>query len=216
MIKVAIVENEPYLAAILAQLLDDCPQTTCVGVCTNSSDALAAIPHWQPDVVLMDIDLGQGINGIGCIMRLRPTCPNTRFVVLTIFEDHQHVFDALSAGAMGYILKTDAPHRIIAAIEDVYEGGAPITPSIARRLLERLHISPPTLHTQTPEPVLTRREVEVIELIAKGKMEKEVATDLFISFKTVKTHISNIYQKLQVNTRVEALNKYYGTYSITG
>ena len=213
MIRVALVENEPMLSEAVSQLLHHSAGAICVGVCANGEDALLEIVAWQPDVVLMDIDLGAGINGIETIARLYSLCPKTRFLVLTIFEDSQHVFEAIAAGAMGYVLKSASPDYLLTAITDVHEGGSPITPSIARQLLQRFRELPDVGAPTKTEAILTKREVEIIELIAKGKMEKEVATELFISFKTVKTHISNIYQKLQVNTRIEALNKYFGTYS---
>lgn len=211
--RIAIVENEPMLRDIMTDLLDATPEIECVGVFATGEAALQTLPFLLPDVVLMDIDLGANImTGIECIAQAKPHCPNTKFLVFTIFEDHQHVFDALAAGALGYILKSAAPERIIAALHDVAEGGSPITPSIARKLVERFSV-------QTPEPIvienecialLSKREREIIELIARGHSEREVAETLFISFKTVKTHITNIYQKLHVKTRVDALNKCFG------
>jgi DNA-binding NarL/FixJ family response regulator len=181
----------------------------CNHTYTNGEEALRFLPQYPPDIVLMDIDLGEGrMTGIECIARLREKCLKTQFMVLTIYEDHQKVFDALSAGALGYVLKSASSEKIIEAIKDLHEGGSPMSPSIARKIaLSFNHNTPQT----TPQvDILTTREREVIELIAKGRMEKEVATELFISLKTVKTHISNIYTKLQVRTRVEALNKYFG------
>ncbi len=207
MLGIAIVENEKILAETLELLLNSTEKTECIGIFHTGEKALTDIPLLKPDVVLMDIDLGRGMNGIECIYRLRKICPEIKFLVLTLFEDNRHVFDALSAGAAGYILKSALPQKIIAAIEDAHEGGAPMSPQIAKIVVESFH------KHNAPETVeLSPREREIIELIAKGKIEKEVAAELNISYKTVKTHITNIYNKLEVNTRVEALNKYFGRY----
>lgn len=209
-ISIAIVENEATLAHALQLTLQNTDGLICTQVFGNGEDALVHLPQNPPDIVLMDIDLGQGrMTGIECVAHLQTLCPNTQFMILTIFEDHQKVFEALSAGALGYVLKSSSPEHLIAAIRDLSEGGAPMSPSIARKVALSFaktgEISPP------PEAnILTTREKEIIELIADGRMEKEVAAELFISIKTVKTHISNIYTKLQVRTRVEALNKYFG------
>ena len=168
---------------------------------------MASLPVFEPDIILMDIDLGVGMSGIECITFLKPLCPKAQFLILTIFEDYQKVFDALSAGALGYVLKSASQNKILEAILDLYEGGSPMSPSIARQITQRFSVS--NLQSANNASLLTTREKEVIELIAKGKIEKEVAAALFVSLKTVKTHISNIYEKLQVHTRVEALNKYF-------
>lgn len=209
-IQVAIVENEPAFADAMQMLLNNAgPDFTCPQVFLSSEQALKKLPELKPDIVLMDIDLGQGqLNGIDCITRLQPQLPSTLFMVLTVYEDHKKVFDALAAGALGYVLKSARPEKIIEAIRELSEGGAPMSPSIARQIA--LSFNKP-VQVPTPESeLLTSREREVIELISKGKLEKEVAAELFISLKTVKSHISNIYGKLHVRTRVEALNKYFG------
>ncbi len=209
-IRVAIVENENVFADAMHMLLNNAgPGITCSYAFSSSSDALKKLPALKPDIVLMDIDLGQGqLNGIDCITRLQPQLPGTLFMVLTVYEDHKKVFDALSAGALGYVLKSAKPEKIIEAIWELYEGGAPMSPSIARQIAGSF--SKPTPMPTPESELLTTREKEVIELISKGKLEKEVAAELFISLKTVKSHISNIYGKLHVRTRVEALNKYFG------
>ena len=208
-ISIAVVENEATLCHALKLSINVVEGFECHHTYTNGEEALWFLPQYPPDIVLMDIDLGEGrMTGIECIARLREKCPKTQFMILTIYEDHQKVFDALSAGALGYVLKSASFEKIIEAIKDLYEGGSPMSPSIARKIA--LSFSQNTSHTTPEVDILTTREREVIELIAKGRMEKEVAAELFISLKTVKTHISNIYTKLQVRTRVEALNKYFG------
>jgi DNA-binding NarL/FixJ family response regulator len=209
-IQVAIVENEAMFAEALQMVLNNTGGViSCQHLFSKPDIALKNLPELKPDVVLMDIDLGEGyINGIECIIRLKPLLPNALFMVLTVYEDHQKVFDALASGALGYVLKSAKPERIIEAIQELYEGGAPMTPSIARKVATSFNgpVAKPTPEAE----LLTVREKEVIELISKGKLEKEVAAELFISLKTVKAHIANIYSKLQVHTRVEALNKYFG------
>lgn len=209
-IQVVIVENEPAFADAMQMLLNNAgPDFTCPQVFLSSEQALKKLPELKPDIVLMDIDLGQGqLNGIDCITRLQPQLPNTLFMVLTVYEDHKKVFDALAAGALGYVLKSARPEKIIEAIRELSEGGAPMSPSIARQIAVSFN-KPAQVPTPESE-LLTSREKAVIELISKGKLEKEVAAELFISLKTVKSHISNIYGKLHVRTRVEALNKYFG------
>ena len=208
-ISIAIVENDAALCHALKLIINAVEGLQCDHTYTNGEDALQFLPHYPPDIVLMDIDLGERrMTGIECIARLREKCSKTQFMILTIYEDHQKVFDALSAGALGYVLKSSTSEKIIEAIKDLYEGGSPMSPSIARKIA--LSFNQPQSRTAPESDILTTREKEVIELIAKGRMEKEVAAALFISLKTVKTHISNIYTKLQVRTRVEALNKYFG------
>lgn len=209
-IEIAIVENERYFADALQMVLNgNGTGMSCQYIYTRAEDALKNLPLVKPDVILMDIDLGNDrLTGIDCIAKLCPTMPRTQFMVLTVYEDHKKVFDALSAGALGYILKSAKPDKIIAAIQELLEGGAPMSPSIARKVA---HSFMGQDQKRTPDAeLLTSREREVIELISKGMLEKEVASELFISLKTVKAHIANIYAKLQVHTRVEALNKYFG------
>lgn len=209
MIRVSIIENDKFLCETLRVVLNAKDDVEVLSIHLTAEDALAKIPELKPEIVLVDIDLGdKRMNGIEAITRLKPVLPDTQFMILTIFEDHQKVFDALSAGALGYVLKSDKPEKIISAIHDLHEGGSPMSPSIARKIVLSMgrenHADP------AQAALLTSREREVLDLIAKGRLEKEVASDLTISVKTVKAHISNIYAKLQVRTRVEALNKYFG------
>jgi DNA-binding NarL/FixJ family response regulator len=207
-ITVAVVENDTLLCEALKALIDNEPFLSSVGIFKDAETALAALPKINPDVVLMDIDLGENkMNGIECIRQLKASTCTARFMVLTVYEDDNKVFNALSAGALGYVLKSARQQKIVDAIFDIYEGGAPMTPQIALKVVksfDKINQAP------VGEPLLTTREKEIIGLISKGRLEKEVASELFISIKTVKKHIGNIYEKLEVNTRVEALNKYYG------
>lgn len=209
MIRVSIIENDKFLCETLRVVLNAKDKIEVLSIYLNGEDALEALPALKPDIVLVDIDLGhKRMNGIECITHLKSQLPDTQFLILTIFEDHQKVYDALSAGALGYVLKSDKPEKIIGAIQDLHDGGAPMSPSIARKIA--LSFNKENQADPVQVALLTSREREVIELISKGRLEKEVASELNISVKTVKAHISNIYSKLQVRTRVEALNKYFG------
>ena len=211
MVNLAIVEDDKFLLNTLGLVLQKNEKLNIVGSFSNPMQALKMIPILKPDIVLMDLHLGaQQISGIECITRLKSSNPEILFLILTISEDHDKVFDALSAGALGYILKSASKEKIIDAIFDLYDGGSPMTPSIARKIALSFNYTPNNLYPDVPANLLTNREKEVIDLISKGKLEKEVANELFISYKTVKAHISNIYAKLHVNTRVDALNKYFG------
>ncbi|MFZ1704601.1 MAG: response regulator transcription factor [Saprospiraceae bacterium] len=210
MVRIAIVEDDVFLLQTLNLVLNKNEQLDVVGLFNNSEKALLDIPVLMPDIVLMDLNLGsQSLSGIDCITRLKPTNPTILFLILTVSEDHEKVFDALAAGALGYILKSTSKENIIDAILDLASGGSPMTPSIARKVALSFAHKPEFNLPQGDTNMLTLREKEVIELISKGKLEKEVASELFISYKTVKVHISNIYAKLHVNTRVSALNKYF-------
>lgn len=208
MIQVAIVEDDHFLLNSLQLVLKSHSNIEVTGLYSNPGSAIREIPSLNPNIVLMDLDLGKDeLNGIDCIIRIKEKNPHILFLVLTIYEDHEKVFQALSAGALGYILKSAGREKIMEAITDIFEGGSPMSPSIARKIAASFNQKK---GTDSPyADMLTAREKEVLDWISKGKIEKEVAAELFISIKTVKNHISNIYSKLQVNTRVEALNKYY-------
>lgn len=205
-LRIAVIENEKNYAEALQLALAE--QFDCTLYFTGE-EAIQDVQSRSPEVILLDIDLGTGrMNGIECISHLKAKLPHVQFLVLTIFEDTDKVFDALSAGALGYVLKSSSNEKIAEAIHELKEGGSPMSPSIARKIVSSL--AKTESRKVRNDYLLSPREIEVIQLISQGKMEKEVADLLFISIKTVKTHISNIYQKLQVRTRVEALNKYFG------
>lgn len=211
MIRLAIVEDDSFLLSTLNLVLQNEEDIDVVGLFSNPEEALLHIPLLSPDIVMMDLDFGpSNMTGIDCITRLKAVDSNILFLILTIFEDHDKVFNALAAGAMGYILKTSSKDKIIEALHELQEGGSPMTYSIARKITLSFTENSSKSTPGSFEKILTTREKEVILLISKGRLEKEVALDLNISYKTVKAHISNIYSKLQVNTRVEALNKYFG------
>lgn len=211
MIRISIVENDKFLLNTLAMVLSKNEKLEVVGLFSKPEDALVQIPVIKPNVVLMDLNLGDSqIDGVECIARIKVANPDIMFMVLTIYEDHESVFNALAAGALGYILKSATKEKIIESIEEMFSGGSPMSSSIARKIAMSFGNNSKDQKDNKFADLLTIREKEVIELISRGKIEKEVATELNISYKTVKAHISNIYSKLHVNTRVEALNKYFG------
>jgi DNA-binding NarL/FixJ family response regulator len=211
MIRISIVENDKFLLNTLAMVLSKNEKLEVVGLFSKPVDALVQIPVIKPNVVLMDLNLGDHqMDGVECIARIKAANPDIMFMVLTIYEDHESVFNALAAGALGYILKSATKEKIIESIEEMFNGGSPMSSSIARKIAMSFGHNSKDQKDNKFAGLLTIREKEVIELISRGKIEKEVATELNISYKTVKAHISNIYSKLHVNTRVDALNKYFG------
>lgn len=203
-IKVAIIEDEKDIRENLSALLKESEGFVCEHVFSNAEDAMKALPGAKADVVLTDINL-PGKSGIECIIELKPKCPATQFLICTSFEDSDTVFRALKAGATGYLVKTIQPSKLLDAIVDVYHGGSPMSSHIARKVVG-------SFNDTEVNPIyekLSNREKEILDLLSKGLRYKEIADKVFISTETVRTHIRNIYEKLQVNSRTEALNKVY-------
>jgi DNA-binding NarL/FixJ family response regulator len=203
-IRIAVVEDDKMVRAVLEILLNGSPGFTCVAAYSNGEDAVAGLPEVNPDVVLMDINL-PGISGIECIVRLKELGLPMLFIMLTIFEDSDAIFQSLSAGASGYLLKQTPPAKLLEAIQDVYQGGSPMSREIARKVIQSFQ--PPSANYVT-ENILTKREEEILSYLVKGFLYKEIAGLLFIGVETVRTHIRHIYEKLQVRTRSEAIVKY--------
>lgn len=202
-ITVVVVEDTDEIRNALRVLINGSEGFSCEDVFSNAEDALLNLPGLQPDVVLMDINL-PGKNGIDCVKELVNKIPSTQFMMCTVYDDDDNIFEALSAGATGYILKRTSPAQILEAIRDLYEGGSPMSGEIARRVVSSLQ------KKNKPSDVtgiLTEREKEILDYLSKGFLYKEIAAELYISKETVKRHIHNIYEKLQVQTRTEALNK---------
>lgn len=170
----------------------------------DGNDAMQNLPDISPDVVMMDIQL-QDMLGIEIIERLRKEMPNTQFIMCTSFDDDEKIFNSLKAGAMGYLVKGESMDKILSSIRDVYNGGAPMSFSIARRVLKHFERS---LAEIKGFDELTEREKEVLELLSEGLLYKEIADKKCISIDTVKKHVGNIYRKLHVNNKVEAINKF--------
>jgi DNA-binding NarL/FixJ family response regulator len=203
-IKVAIVEDTDIIRDSLSMLVRGSEGFTLVAVYGNAEDALAELPVLSPDVVLMDIGL-PGITGIECVRQLKPGNPQIQFLMCTIFEDDENIFEALKAGATGYILKKTPPVKILESLTELYNGGSPMSGQIARRVIEVMQ--KPKVKDEVA--LLSTREREILELLAKGFRYKEISDKLFISTATVRTHIHNIYEKLQVQSRTDALNKVF-------
>ena len=202
-IKVSIVEDTEDIREALRVLINGSVGFECVHVFADAEDALDNMAANDIDVVLMDINL-PGMDGIGCMKALKPVMPNTQFMMCTVYDDDDHVFNALESGASGYILKRTSPAQILEAILDLHEGGSPMSSEIARRVVNSMQKQRKSAKSVE---LLTKREAEILDFLAKGYLYKEIATELFISKETVKKHIHNIYEKLHVQTRTEALNK---------
>jgi DNA-binding NarL/FixJ family response regulator len=203
-LRIAVVEDDQTVRAVLEILLNGSPGFTCVASYNNGEDAVAGLPLVNPDVVLMDINL-PGISGIDCIIRLKELKLPMLFIMLTIFEDSDVIFQSLSAGASGYLLKQTPPAKLLEAIQDVYQGGSPMSREIARKVIQSFQHPVANLASENK---LTGREEEILNCLVKGLLYKEIAADLFIGVETVRTHIRHIYEKLQVRTRSEAIVKY--------
>jgi DNA-binding NarL/FixJ family response regulator len=203
-IRIAVVEDDHTVREVLEILLNGSPGFSCVAVYGSGEDAVAGLPALNPDVVLMDINL-PGISGIECILQIREKHLPMLFIMLTVFEDSDAIFQSLSAGASGYLLKQTPPVKLLEAIQDVYDGGSPMSREIARKVVKSFQ---PRNSTVSSDINLTKREEEILSFLVKGLLYKEIAGKLFIGVETVRTHIRHIYEKLQVRTRSEAIYKY--------
>lgn len=202
---VAIVEDNGVIGASLERVIAASDDMRCVSVSRNAEHALRTIPQQMPEVVLMDIEL-PGISGIECTARLKRILPNVRILILTVYKDHDQIFRALEAGASGYLLKRSSSDEILRAVRDVKEGGAPMTAEIAAKVVQSFHKpAPVTDRVQN----LTGRESEILGLLARGYVAKEIADQLGISYETVRGHLANIYEKLHVRSRTEAVIQYF-------
>lgn len=204
MIHVGIIEDEIQIRQSLSMIIDGSEGFSCKHVFESAEDAIKSIPGLNLDVVLTDIHL-PGKSGIECIQKLKPICPHINFLMCTSFEDTDTVFKALKAGATGYLTKTTQPSKLLDAIVEVHKGGSPMSSHIARKVVSSFGDT-----TQSTDlEKLSSREKEILDHLSKGLRYKEIADKLFLSTETVRTHIRNIYEKLQVNSRTEALNKIY-------
>ena len=205
-IRVGIVEDNDSIRESLALILDGSPGFRCCGAWRTAEAALENLPRRPADVVLMDINL-PGQSGIDCVRQLKAVLPKLQIIMLTIEDDSRKVFDSLKAGAMGYLLKNLPPTQILAAVEEVHRGGSPMSSQIARMLVQQFQKAGRG-HDQNAH--LTPREEQVLGLAVKGFRSKEIADHLALSTQTVQTHFRNIYEKLQVGSRAEAVARYLG------
>ena len=189
------------------RLIDGIPKFKCVCTCASGEEALRRLPEEQVDVVLMDIRLPR-MSGIACTARLRPLIPQTQILILTVSADSDTIFRALEAGADGYLLKRCSPEDLQAAVLEVLNGGVPMTSEIARRVISSFRREPAK---NTAVTRLTPREEEILTLLSKGFVNKEIAVKLGVTYETVRDHLKNIYEKLHVHTRGEAVARFKGT-----
>ena len=208
-ISVAIVEDNNDIRQALEQIITMADGYTLAGSCINGEEAINKIPNLNPAVVLMDINLG-GINGIECVKILKELYPEILFMMCTVYEEDEKIFEALSAGANGYILKKTTPDKLLSAITELYEGGAPMSSQIANKVVAAFKNKPAVSLNNELLDVLSKREKEILEALSKGLLYKEIADQLFISPQTVRKHVYHIYEKLHVGNRVEAVNKFFG------
>lgn len=200
-IRLSIVEDDEPTRRILGDIVRNTADMELVSLFVDAESALEALPHDQPDVVLMDINLPQ-LSGVECVRRLRPLLPQTQFLMLTVYEDADHIFAALAAGATGYLLKSTRRADLLTAIQQVVAGGSPMSSGIARKVVQSF------AKTDSPRSdleALSPREQSVLSLLAQGLLYKEIADSLAISVPTVNTYIRRIYEKLHVRSRSQAI-----------
>jgi len=205
-ITISIVEDNRGTRESVAALLGEAGGMKCLSLYPSAEDALTGIPADKPDVALVDINL-PGMNGIQCVARLKALMPRLQILMLTRYEESDMIFDALRAGASGYLLKKTMPTELLAAIEQVHAGGAPMSMKIARSVVAYFHQA---AQTSSAMETLSVREEEILKLLATGYSYKEMAEQLFISIDTVRSHIKHIYEKLHVRSRAEAALKFFG------
>lgn len=209
-IKVAIVEDGEEYRSYLENILKKNSEFQCVGSYRTGEDALVDIPKKLPSVVLMDIHL-PGIDGVECVKRLKEVCPQTQFMMLTMFENDTYVFNALVAGATGYLLKRSSKEEIFRAIKELCKGGASMSGQIARKVISFFGQFKTKFSETGVDELLSKREEEILSYLTRGYQYKEIADVLFISYDTVRTHIQHIYKKLHVRSRSEAIIKTLGS-----
>ena len=203
-IKVAIVEDDEGIRSSLAALVRRAPALRWAGDYADAESALREVPRRPPDVVLMDINL-PGINGVECVRQLKASLPAVQFLMLTVYEDSESLFNSLKAGASGYLLKRTASSRLLEAIRDVHEGGSPMSPQLARRVVQYFSRQ---AEGDSPVSRLTPGEKDFLDQLAKGYAYKEIADRMNISIDTVRSYVRTVYEKLHVHSRTEAVVKY--------
>lgn len=203
-IRVAVVEDHHDYRLTLELVIKGAPGFLCAGAFATVEQALLMLPKLRPDVVVVDILLGRR-SGIEVVRQLKPLMPATQFILLTVVADAEKLFEALAAGATGYLLKQTTPADLLGALREVHAGGSPMSPAIARLVVTSLH---KPLPADNPLAELTAREREILDGLAKGLLYKEIAERLAVSYETVHSHIRSIYDKLQVRSRTQAVAKY--------
>jgi len=207
---VAIVEDNHDIRHALEQIIESSNDFTLAGSCVTGEEAILKLPILNPKVVLMDIGLGDGMNGIEVVRELKAGNPEILFMMCTIYEEDEKIFEALRAGASGYILKKTQPAKLLEGITELIQGGAPMSSQIASKVVAAFQNKSVATPTGTSLEVLSKRENEILEMLSTGLLYKEISDKLFITTETVRKHVYHIYEKLHVTNRVEAVNKYFG------
>lgn len=205
-ISVSIVEDDAGVRSSLAKLIDSSPGFRCLTQHPTGESALQELPRANPDVILMDINL-PGLSGVECVRKLKPGLASVQIIMLTVYQNTEHIFNALTAGATGYLLKQTPPAELLAAIRDVHGGGSPMSSHIARKIVQSFQKPLPAARDTDN---LSPRESEVLDLLAKGYLYKEIADKMGLTYATVHTHIRHIYEKLHVRSRTEAVARHLG------
>lgn len=195
--RVLIVEDDPEIRSSFTMIVDSSQKFTVVNAYSSCEDAIKHLQADKPDIVLMDVELPGGMNGIKGTKIIKEKSPNADIIMVTVYEDSEMVYEALKSGASGYITKSANYMELLSALEEITRGGAPMSSKIARMVIDNFHLNP-----NTP---LTKRETEILQLISEGKTYTQISEELFISKETSKTHIKNIYSKLQVRSKSEAI-----------
>jgi len=204
MITVSLVDDEKELCQSIATFVNGSPGFRCVSIHHSAAAALQHLPAEKPDVVLMDINMA-GMDGIECVRRLKAAAPEIQILMLTVYEDTEKIFKALTAGASGYLLKRSNPSKLLEAIREVHEGGAPMSGSVARKVVASFQQAKATSQAETH---LSPREETILNLLAKGLAYKQIAAELGISVETIRSYLRRICEKLHVQSRTEAVAKY--------
>lgn len=208
--RVAIVEDNHDIRLALEQIIESSGDYILAGSCTTGEEALQMLPSISPAVVLMDIGLGEGLTGIEVVRILKDSNPEILFMMCTIYEEDEKIFEALRAGASGYILKKTSPSKLLEGIQELIDGGAPMSSQIATKVVAAFQNKPISVGVGNKMDELTKRENEILEMLATGLLYKEIADKVSITPGTVRKHVYHIYEKLHVGTRIEAVNKFYG------
>ena len=204
MTTVAVIEDNNTMRSVLVDLINSVPGYNCVCACSSSTEALSVLPKHHPEVALMDIHLPDE-SGIACTARLTQKMPALQVIMVTVYKDSERIFQALKAGATGYLIKSSPPEQILAAIRDVYSGSAPLSGPIALKVVEHFHkIGPSPKEAENLSP----RERQVLDLLSKGFTYKEIGTKLNIGAETVRSYVKTLCQKLHVRSRLEAIAKH--------
>ena len=214
MISISLVEDDDQLRTNISDYLKSTGEFVCLSGYSNGEEALNKLPFDGPQIVLMDIDL-KLMSGIECVHKLKPLMPESLFIMLTAFGETDKIFEALSAGACGYLLKQHPPAKLIEALKEALGGGSPMSPLIARKVVASFQDIPP-LEAQTAGSIedachLSPREIEVLEGLARGLSYEHIASQIKVSIHTIRTYIRRIYDKLHVKTRTQAVAKYYNS-----